>query len=163
MPPLPPESTAPKPGEHVIVPADTGDTFSATLQYIWKFQPDISFTPETVAGRWKYITAVGNIGADMLANYRQHGAQVVDHIDGTPAQIKMKLGAMVAAKRRFLSTELADPPVTPPTSGSPEVPHLCHCHCRGQPLLCQALTFSPAPRAAHRAGRAWAGSDLGGV
>ncbi len=121
VPPLPPEATAPKPGEHVIVPADTGDTFSATLQYIWKFQPDISFTPETVAGRWKYITAVGAIGAELLANFRLHGALVVDHIDGTPAQIKMKLGAMVAAKRRFLSNELTEPPVTPPTPPAPVI------------------------------------------
>lgn len=113
VPPPPPTIPPPKPGEHVILLADTGDTFSAALQYVWKFRPDVSFAPETVANRWQYITAVGNIGADWLAEYRRQGALVVDHIDGSPVAIKEKLGELAAQNRRFL-TDGIPPPEPPP-------------------------------------------------
>lgn len=119
QPPTPP--IEPKLGEHVILLSDSGDTFSAALQYIWKFRPDISFAPETISGRWKYVTAVGNIGTDLLADFRLHGALIVDHIDGNPQRIKMTLGELVKQKQRFLSHELPVPPVTPPTPPAPVV------------------------------------------
>jgi hypothetical protein len=97
----------PGPGEHVILIPDTGDYLTAALGYIWKFQPDASFAPHTAAGRWEYITAVGEISPDLLAEYRQQGAKLVQHIAGDADTVQQQLDDLVRQNQRFLplSTE----------------------------------------------------------
>lgn len=100
--PPPPAHPAPQPGEHVVLLPDLNESLSAALTYIWKFQPDVSFAPRTVAGKWRYITAIGNIGDDLLAEYRHRGARIVDHITGGAAEIRQQLDLLVANNQRFL-------------------------------------------------------------
>ena len=111
-PPVPIQPT-PNPGEHGLLIPDTGDYLNVSMTYIWKFQPDVSFAPQTAAGRWPYITAVGPIGDDLLAEYRQRGAIIVDHIAGEPADVGLQLDDLVFENQRFLPAEA--PPSQPTT------------------------------------------------
>ena len=110
----PPVEPVPQPGEHVVVLPNTGETLDAALTYIWKFQPDVSFAPQTAAGRWLYFTAVGDIGDDLLADYRLRGARIVDHIGGDIAAIGQQLDQLVAENRRFLTPDDTPPPEPEP-------------------------------------------------
>ncbi|MFQ5577195.1 MAG: N-acetylmuramoyl-L-alanine amidase [Anaerolineae bacterium] len=98
----PPPPPRPQPGQHVILIPDTADYLSAALGYIWKFQPDVSFAPQTVAGRWQYVTAVGAINPDLLAELGRTGAGLVQHIPGSAADVQAQLDALVAQNRPFL-------------------------------------------------------------
>jgi LysM repeat protein len=114
--PLPPPSQpTPQSGEHVILVPDTDEYFNATLTYIWKFQPDVSFAPQTAAGRWLYVTAIGDIADDLLAEYRRRGARIVDHIRGDPATISQQLDILIAKNERFLPAEAPPPEPDQPT------------------------------------------------
>ncbi len=112
--PASPPAPTPNPGEHVLLFTDTGDTFSAALSYIWKFQPDVSFAPHTAASKWLYYTAVGNISADLLSEYQQQGAKLVQHVAGSLDTIQQQLDALVAQNQRFL----------PPTASEPDADQL---------------------------------------
>lgn len=103
--PLTASSSHPEParGEHVIVLPNPDDYLTAALGYIWKFQPDVSFNPQVALGRWKYITAVGEIPSDLLAAYKQHGAVVVEHVQGDVEAIQQTLDNLVTHRKRFLS------------------------------------------------------------
>jgi LysM repeat protein len=111
--PPPPPDPQPLPGEHVVLVSNTGDYLNAALSYIWKFQPDVSFAPQVGFGKWKYVTAVGSIGADLLAEYRQRGAVVVDHFSGPAETILKQLDELIAQNRRFR------PAQPEPTPGQP--------------------------------------------
>ncbi|MEM7030451.1 MAG: N-acetylmuramoyl-L-alanine amidase [Chloroflexota bacterium] len=110
--PAPPIHPIPSPGEHVILIPDTNDYLNVSLTYIWKFQPDVSFAPQVAAGRWKYVTAIGPIGDDLLSEYRQRGATIVDHIQGEPAAVSIQLDDLVFQDERFLPSE--PPPASQP-------------------------------------------------
>ena len=105
--PAPPIQPTPNPGEHGLLIADTDDYLNVSLTYIWKFQPDVSFAPQTAAGRWQYVTAVGPIGNDLLAEYRQRGAMIVDHIAGDPAAVGLQLDDLVFQNKTLLASRTA--------------------------------------------------------
>ncbi len=100
--PPPPPLPEPEPGQHVIILPDSDAYLNAALSYIWKFQPDVSFAPQVAAGRWTYITAIGDISSDLLAEYQQHGALLVQHIPGNANAAQQQLDALVAQNQRFL-------------------------------------------------------------
>lgn len=105
----PPVLPNPLPGEHVILLPDTQDYLSAALGYIWKFRPDVSFASQAGVGRWRYIIAVGGIDSGTLAEYRQHGAILVQHIEGNPDAVRQQLDQLVAQNQPFLSVTTQDP------------------------------------------------------
>ncbi len=109
--PLPPvEPPQPERGQHVVLVPDTDAYFTAALGYIWKFQPDVSFNPQTIAGTWLYITAIGEIDQDLLAEYRQAGAEIVQHIPGSAESVQTLLDKLARQNQRFLP--LDDMPAT---------------------------------------------------
>jgi nucleoid-associated protein YgaU len=110
-----PVDPQPKPGEHVVLVSDTDAYLNAALSYIWKFQPDVSFAPQAGLGKWRYVTAVGAIDADLLAEYRRRGAVVVDHFTGSPEVILQALDDLIAQNRRFRPTETEPEPGQPVT------------------------------------------------
>lgn len=123
----------PNPGEHVILLADADKSLQAALPYIRKFAPDMSFVPEQVIGRWAYVTVVGTekqIPNAVISQIMAHGAQIVDRI-GTDA--RAILADLVRQNRRFLSTELINPPTEPPsdatlTAAGNDVPPTAEAH-----------------------------------
>ena len=102
--------TTPLPGEHVVLVPETGQYFSATLTYVWKYRPDVSFALKTAAGRWRYITAVGPIDDDLLAEYKLRGALIVDHVPGPPTNVQKTLDGLVDRSLRFQPTQSTPPP-----------------------------------------------------
>ena len=112
-----------KPGEHVILLPDTDRYLTAAMAYIWKFQPDVSFSINEARGRWKYMTAVGNedvISDSQLAQLRSSGAQLVQRIAGEPASAQKTLDGLAEAGRRFQATsEPAGKPPEPKPSPEP--------------------------------------------
>jgi LysM repeat protein len=92
-----------KPGEHVLLLPNADRYLPLALTYIWKFRPDVSFTPNEAAGRWKYITVVGNeVSESQLAYLRSRGAALVQLLPGDPATA---LNDLVKQNRRFLPVE----------------------------------------------------------
>jgi hypothetical protein len=106
-----------KPGEHVLLLPDTDKYLQATLAYIWKFQPDVSFAIAEARGRWPYISVVGNrtdISESQLAYLWSGGAKLVQRILGDPATVQQKLDELVAQEQRFLQgTADSDPDPEP--------------------------------------------------
>lgn len=96
------------PGEHVILLPDTDKYLDSAMAYIWKFQPDVSFAISEAAGRWKYVTAVGdehNVSSDQLSRIREAGAALVQRISGNPAEAQETLDGLVARELRFLEAD----------------------------------------------------------
>ncbi len=125
----PPEPTPPddqpqvQPGEHVLLLPDTDKYLDAAVAYIWKFQPDVSFAVAEAAGRWKYVTAVGNptdISDDQLGQLRRAGATLVQRIPGSPLVAQDALDDLVAKELRFLPADAPAP--TPEPEPEPEWP-----------------------------------------
>lgn len=109
-----------EPGEHVLLLPDTDKYLNAAMTYIWKFQPDVSFTVDEARGRWPYVTAVGNkedISENQLAQLRQGGARLVQRIPGLPDEAQVTLDSLVEAGLRFL---MLSP--TPEPEPAPEPP-----------------------------------------
>ncbi len=103
-------------GEHVLLLADTDKYLTAAMAYIWKFQPDVSFAVNEAAGRWKYVTAVGNedvITNAQLARLLSAGAVLVQRISGAPATAQTTLDGLVAANMRFVVTPQPEPEPVP--------------------------------------------------
>jgi hypothetical protein len=106
------------PGEHVLLLPDTDKYLNAAMAYIWKFQPDVSFAVDEAPGRWRYVTAVGNLEAisdDQLARLRLGGAKLVQRIDGDPAAAQTVLDQLAETGQRFL-IQPDQPPVPLPPS-----------------------------------------------
>ena len=80
-----------------------------------KFAPDLTFAPQTVAGRWPYVTVVASqvqISDELLQTIKASGAQIVDRIAGDVSAI---LADLVARDQRFLSSDPINPPDDSPT------------------------------------------------
>jgi hypothetical protein len=104
------------PGEHVLLLPDTDKYFNAAMAYIWKFQPDVSFSASEARGRWPYVTVVGNpenISDDVLDRLISGGAKLVQRVAGEPAAAQATLDNLVASGLRFLSGP-SQPPAGPP-------------------------------------------------
>jgi len=103
-------------GEHVLLLPDTDKYLTAAMAYIWKFQPDVSFAVNQAAGRWKYVTAVGNedvITNAQLARLLNAGAVLVQRISGAPATAQTTLDGLAAANMRFVVTPQPEPEPVP--------------------------------------------------
>lgn len=105
--PRPEPETQPEvsPGEHVVLLPDTDKYLQAALAYVWKFQPDVSFSINEAGGRWRYVTAVGNkkeISDSQLARLRAGGAELVQRIPGDPPAVQVALDELVEKDLRFL-------------------------------------------------------------
>jgi hypothetical protein len=116
--PQPDPDTQPEvgPGEHVLLLPDTDKYFNAAMAYIWKFQPDVSFSIDEARGRWLYVTAVGNrenISDDLLAGLRHSGAKLVQRVAGEPGVAQATLDKLAQSGLRFL-TSLSQPLPGPP-------------------------------------------------
>ena len=107
------------PGEHVLLLPDTDKYFNAAMAYIWKFQPDVSFSINEARGRWLYVTAVGNpenISDDLLAGLRNGGAKLVQRVAGEPGVAQVTLDKLAQSGLRFLTNPSQPPPGPPPES-----------------------------------------------
>lgn len=112
-----------KPGEHVLLLPDTDKYFDSAMAYIWKFQPDVSFAVNEAAGRWKYVTAVGNpqdISDAQLTKLRNSGALLVQRISGDPQTAQEILDKLVEKGLRFLEPSDEPAPEPPPQPPPPE-------------------------------------------
>jgi nucleoid-associated protein YgaU len=119
--PQPEPNTQPEvgPGEHVLLLPDTDKYLNAAMAYIWKFQPDVSFSINEARGRWPYVTVVGNpenISDDLLAGLLSSGAKLVQRVAGEPAAAQATLDNMVASGLRFLTSPGEPSPGPPPGS-----------------------------------------------
>jgi LysM repeat protein len=105
-------------GEHVVLLPDTDKYLDSAMAYIWKFQPDVSFAIDAAAGRWKYVTVVGdesNISADQVTRLREAGAVLVQRIRGNPVEVEETLDSLVTRELRFLEAdEIPEGPETEP-------------------------------------------------
>ena len=128
IPDLPPEEDPPEiipnPGEHVVVLPDSDQSLHVALAYIRTFGPDLSFTPKQVAGRWPYVTVIGNegqISEAVLDDIREAGVTILDRIAD---DIETTLNGLIVRNNRFLSFSvpnlLSDSPSVPPASASPD-------------------------------------------
>ena len=111
------------PGEHVVLLPDTDKYLDAAMAYIWKFQPDVSFSINQAAGRWKYVTAVGSedaISNAQLTRLRSAGAVLVQRVPGNPEIAQTTLDELVAADLRFLTTPEPGPEPEPEPEPTPE-------------------------------------------
>ncbi len=120
--PGPPSEPDPQPsitpGEHVLLLPDADKYLTAAMTYIWKFQPDVSFSVDEAAGRWSYVTAIGDneeISDNQLAQLRSAGAKLVQRIAGTPDAVQTTLDELVELELRFLM-----PPTEPTPKPKPE-------------------------------------------
>ncbi len=115
---VPPDTLAePNPGEHVLLLPDTDKYLTSALTYIWKFQPDVSFTVEEARGRWPYVTVVGDstlISDNQLAQLRQEGAKLVQRITGGPNAVQSALDELVETNLRFVPVVEQPAPEPPP-------------------------------------------------
>ncbi|GAB4463060.1 MAG: hypothetical protein Kow0031_41280 [Anaerolineae bacterium] len=110
-----------QPGEHVLLLPDTDKYLDAAMAYIWKFQPDVSFAAAEAAGRWKYVSVLGNpadISDDQLGQLRRAGAVLVQRIPGEPLAAQDTLDELVAKDLRFLPAD--SPAETPPEPEPPK-------------------------------------------
>ena len=110
------------PGEHVILLPDTDKYLQVALTYVWKFQPDVSFSIAEARGRWDYVTAVGSqeeISDSQLALLRSGGAKLVQRVPGSPSVVRTTLDDLVQQETRFL-VEAVIPPGPEPKPPEPE-------------------------------------------
>jgi LysM repeat protein len=108
-----------KPGEHVVILPDTDRYFNALMVYIWKFQPDVSFSINEASGRWKYVTVVGDetlFSESQLNHLRQAGAVLVQRIFGVPSTVREISEKLASEERRFLTPDEQPPTQFEPTS-----------------------------------------------
>ncbi len=112
----------PKPGEHVLLLADSDRHLQAGLKYIRRFVPDFTFAADEVDGRWAYVSVVAppeQVPDDILDAIRGAGAQLVERVVGeTLEETKGILDEMARRSQRFL-TAVAPPPQEEPPSGEP--------------------------------------------
>ena len=111
------------PGEHVLLLPDTDKYLDAAMAYIWKFRPDVSFSVNQAAGRWKYVTAVGSedaISNAQLTRLRSAGAVLVQRVPGSPEIAQTTLDELVAANLRFLTTPEPGPEPEPEPEPTPQ-------------------------------------------
>ncbi len=96
----------PKHGEHVILVADSNNYLPACLKYIRRFNPDLTFVPDEVPGRWAFVTVVASsdkIADDLLDTMRGMGALVVERIIGeNPRATQTILDDLASRGQRFL-------------------------------------------------------------
>ncbi|MDM8520724.1 LysM peptidoglycan-binding domain-containing protein [Anaerolineales bacterium HSG6] len=98
-----PSLSQPKPGEHVLLLGQADENFSAAVNYIQRFAPDISFNHVDIAGRWAYVTVVASIDEitdEQLEDIRAVGTIVVERISDSPQQI---LDDLARRGQRFLN------------------------------------------------------------
>ncbi|HRV93659.1 MAG TPA: LysM peptidoglycan-binding domain-containing protein [Anaerolineae bacterium] len=115
----------PNPGEHVVLLGDPDHYLPAALPYIRHFEPDFTFAPDEVAGRWAYVSVVASpvqVADQVLDTMRSMGAVLVERVfNNSPEETKLLLDDLVAKSQRFLGT--AQPPQEePPTDPTPEPP-----------------------------------------
>jgi hypothetical protein len=105
-------------GEHVVLLPDTDKYLDSAMAYIWKFQPDVSFAIDEAAGRWKYVTVVGDetlVTTEQMARIRDGGADLVQRISGDPDKTRAILDSLVVRELRFLEAgEIPEPPDSGP-------------------------------------------------
>ena len=118
----------PKPGEHVLLLADSDHYLPAALQYIRRFAPDFTFAAEEVIDRWAYVSVIAPpdyVPEEFLDNVRGSGAQLVERVVGeTPEETKKILDQLAQRGQRFLTAVAPAPPQEepPPASGEDETP-----------------------------------------
>lgn len=108
----------PRPGEHVVLLADFDNYLSAALDYIRRFAPDFTFAPDSVAGRWIYVTVVASadhIADSVLEDMRASGAYLVERvIADSIEETKTLLDTMARQNRRFQTMTAPLPPQEEP-------------------------------------------------
>lgn len=96
----------PKPGEHVLLLGDSTHYLPAALKYIRRFNPDLTFAPAEIDGRWAYISVIATsqqIPDDHLDAIRSVGAILVERlIAPTPQATQTLLDQMAGRGQRFL-------------------------------------------------------------
>ncbi len=118
QPPVATTEAEVKAGEHVLLLPDSDKYLDAAMVYIWKFQPDVSFSVEGAPGRWKYVTVVGGteaISDSQLARLRSGGAALVQRISGDPTAVQTTLDELTKSGSRFLK-DVASPAKPAPSS-----------------------------------------------
>ncbi|MEW5959424.1 MAG: LysM domain-containing protein, partial [Chloroflexota bacterium] len=125
----PPEGSPyvdPKPGEHVLLLADSDQHLQAALKYIRRFAPDFTFAVGQVAGRWAYVSIIAapaQVPDDILDSIRGAGAQLVERVTGeTIEQTKAILDELARRGQRFLTAIAPAPPQEEPPSAPGEEP-----------------------------------------
>ena len=119
----------PKPGEHVLLLADSDQYLPAALKYIRRFAPDFTFAPEEVTGRWAYVTVVApvdRVSEELINSIRGAGAQLVERVVGESAEeTKQILDEMAQQGQRFRNAVAPAPPQEeppPPSDEEEEIP-----------------------------------------
>lgn len=125
----PPENAPqfdPKPGEHVLVLADSDQYLQAALTYIRRFTPDFTFAANEVEGRWAYVTVIASpeqVSDELLDDIRGRGAQLVERVAGATIEAtKEILDEMAHRGQRFLTAIVPLPPQEEPPLGELVVP-----------------------------------------
>jgi hypothetical protein len=114
-------SVAPKPGEHVLLLADSDNYLPAALEYIRRFAPDLTFTPDDIAERWAYVSVVAlpeQVSDEQLEDMRAVGATIVERVIGdNPVATQAILDDLASRGQRFLTHLSQESPVgdTPET------------------------------------------------
>ena len=124
----PPEGSPhvdPKPGEHVLLLADSDQHLQAALKYIRRFAPDFTFAIDEVAGRWAYVSVIAppdQVSDTTLDTIRGAGAQLVERVAGdAEEQTNAILDEMAHRGQRFLTAVAPTPPQEePPTAPGDE-------------------------------------------
>ena len=109
----------PKPGEHVLLLADSDQYLPAALKYIRRFGPDFTFAADEVAGRWAFVTIIASpeqVSEALLDTIRGSGAQLVERVvSPTLAETQKKLDDMAQRGQRFLTAVAPAPPQEEPS------------------------------------------------
>jgi hypothetical protein len=109
----------PKPGEHVLLLADSDQYLPAALKYIRRFGPDFTFAADEVAGRWAFVSVIAppeQVSDVLLDTIRGSGAQLVERVVGpTLAETQKKLDEMAQRSQRFLTAVAPAPPQEEPS------------------------------------------------
>ncbi len=109
----------PKPGEHVLLLADSDHYLPAALKYIRRFRPDFTFAAGEVAGRWAFVSVIAppeQVSDALLDTIRGSGAQLVERVVGaTLAETQKKLDDMAQRGQRFLTAVAPAPPQEEPS------------------------------------------------
>jgi nucleoid-associated protein YgaU len=101
----------------VVLLPDAEAYLDAARAYVTRFRPDVTFLPEAAAGRWAYVTIVGNTGgisAEQEAALRAAGAWVERIGGATAGEVQAVLGRLATEGRRFLAGAPQEPPEPPP-------------------------------------------------
>lgn len=97
-----------QPGTHVLVIPDTDKYLNVAMTYIWKFQPDVTFAMNDIAGKWKYVTIIDS-GDDVTHSHimrlQQAGAKIVQRVTGSPLDVRELLDKLAQDDRRFLTED----------------------------------------------------------